>query len=182
MKEIEKPWIEEGYHIFALEGPSGIKVERLAKAVGKNKSSFYHLFADTEAFIEQLLAHHLSQAEIIAGKEANAGGEKELIAIILEHKIDLLFNRQLRIHRERKAFETCFTEVNQITFPALLPVWKKVIGLNENSYLAEMVLALSIENFFLQITDSSLNETWLASYFHSISGLVNQFSVYQKMD
>jgi len=34
---------------------------------------------------------------------------------------------------------------------------KKVIDLNENNHLAQMVLMLSIENFFLQITDETLN-------------------------
>ncbi len=57
-KEINKAWINAGYQIFAYEGPNGLKVERLAKAVGKNKSSFYHLFGDLEIFIDHLLKHH----------------------------------------------------------------------------------------------------------------------------
>ena len=50
MKEIEKKWLEVGYRCFADRGPNGLKVERLSKKVGKNKSSFYHLFADLEVF------------------------------------------------------------------------------------------------------------------------------------
>lgn len=175
MREIEKSWIEIGYRFFAYEGPSGLKIERLAKEVGKNKSSFYHLFADLEVYTERLLTFHLHQAKIIAEKESNSENERELIDIILKHKIDLLFNRQLRVHRENKEFENCFNKTNQISVPAILPVWKKIIGLSENISLAQMVLTLSLENFYLQITDETLNESWLKSYFSNIRQMVAHF-------
>jgi AcrR family transcriptional regulator len=44
----KQPWINHGYRTFAYEGPTGLKVERLARQVGKSKSSFYHLFADLD--------------------------------------------------------------------------------------------------------------------------------------
>lgn len=175
MKEVEKSWIELGYRFFAFEGPSGLKIERLAKGVGKNKSSFYHLFADIEVFTERLLTHHLAQAKIIAEKESNSLNESELIEVIIQHKIDLLFNRQLRIHRENKEFENCFNQINQISIPAILPLWKNIIGLSENSSLAQMVLTLSLENFYLQITDETLNESWLKAYFENIRQMVIHF-------
>lgn len=175
MREIEKSWIEIGYRFFAYNGPSGLKIERLAKEVGKNKSSFYHLFADMEVYTERLLTFHLHQAKIIAEKESNSENESELIDIILEHKIDLLFNRQLRVHRENKEFENCFNKTNQISVPAILPIWKKTIGLPENTPLAKMVLTLSLENFYLQITDETLNEAWLATYFENIRQMVTHF-------
>jgi hypothetical protein len=63
-------WIEKGYKIFAYEGPMGLKIERLAKIVGKNKSCFYHLFADLQVFTSVLLDYHLQQAKIVALKES----------------------------------------------------------------------------------------------------------------
>ena len=63
-------WISAGYENFALTGPSGLKIEPLAKKVGKNKSSFYHYFADLELFMEELLKYHLQQSKIIAEKDA----------------------------------------------------------------------------------------------------------------
>jgi AcrR family transcriptional regulator len=175
MKEIEKSWIDNGYRFFAFEGPGGLKIERLAKEVGKNKSSFYHLFADLEVFTEKLLAFHFHQAKIIAEKESTSKNERELIDVILEHKIDLLFNRQLRIHRENPDFENCFNQVNQISIPAMLPVWKKIIGISDNTSLAQMVLTLILENFYLQITDETLNESWLETYFATIREMVLHF-------
>lgn len=175
MKEIEKSWVSKGYSIFAYDGPQGLKVERLSKAVGKNKSSFYHLFADLDVFIEQLLAHHINQAKLIAIKESNSKNETELIQVLIEHKIDLLFNRQLRIHRENQDFADCFNTINQITVPAILPVWKQIISIPENNELAQVVLNLSLENFYLQITNENLNETWLTAYFTTIKSMIRQF-------
>lgn len=175
MKEIEKDWINVGYQTFAYDGPNSLKIERIAKDVGKNKSSFYHLFADLELFIQSLLSYHIDQAIIIAEKETNALSEEELIDILISHKVDLLFNRQLRIHRDHPEFSKCLARINQLTIPALLPLWKKIIGLEDNSYLAEMVLSLSIENFYLQCTDLTLNENWLSTYFKDIRMMITHF-------
>lgn len=174
MKEIEEPWIESAYRLFAFEGPGGLKVERLSKVVGKNKSSFYHLFSDLEVFTERLLAFHVDRAKIVSDKEATANHERELVAVMVEHKIDLLFNRQLRIHREHSAYEKCFNQTNKLSIPAVLPVWKKIIGLPESTSLAQMVLVLSLENFYLQITDETLNEVWLKNYFATIREMIRQ--------
>ncbi|MGB7394923.1 MAG: hypothetical protein WA913_11060 [Pricia sp.] len=149
----------------------------MSKEVGKNKSSFYHLFADLEVFTTALLDYHLEQSRVIAKKESKCETLEELIGIIVAHKIDLLFNRQLRVHRENIEFEKYFLKVNNISIPAILPIWSKLIELNDNSYLAELVLRLSLENFFLQITDETLNTTWLHEYFKGVKTLVRQFKM-----
>lgn len=104
-----------------------------------------------------------------------AKSEVALIQILVTHKIDLLFNRQLRIHRANEIFEVCFQRTNALSIPAMLPVWKTIIGLAEHTYLAKMVLHLSLENFYLQITDQTLTEPWPSSYFASIWQMVGHF-------
>ena len=91
MNNLHKPWIIKGYQVFASEGPQGLKIERLSKSIGKNKSSFYHHFADLEVFIQMLLQYHLKQAEILAIKESNCKTIEEFIQLIIEYKTDLLF-------------------------------------------------------------------------------------------
>ena len=54
-KDNKLPWILCGYNIFSKEGPKGLKIEVIARQVSKNKSSFYHHFADLEVFTEILL-------------------------------------------------------------------------------------------------------------------------------
>lgn len=175
MTKRQIPWVEKGYSIFANEGPSGLKVERLAKEVGKNKSSFYHHFADLEVFTSHLLDHHLHNSTNLAAKETKATNAEELISILLEHKVDLLFNRQLRVHREIPQFEQCFTKVNEISIPGIIPLWSKIIGLSGETELASLVLHLSLENFFIQITSEALTKEWLKSYFKEIESLVSKF-------
>jgi AcrR family transcriptional regulator len=171
----KQPWMDHGYRTFAYEGPTGLKVERLARQVGKSKSSFYHLFADLSLFNSDLLDYHLERAALMAERESQSETEDELIGVIMDHKIDLLFNRQLRFHRENPDFAKCFTAVNQLSVPALLPLWKQIIDLREQSYLAELVLLLTLDNFFLQITDQTLHEEWLKGYMRNIRQMVRQF-------
>jgi hypothetical protein len=56
-----------------------------------------------------------------------------------------------------------------------LPLWKQIIDLREQSYLAELVLLLTLDNFFLQITDQTLHEEWLKGYMRNIRQMVRQF-------
>ncbi|MEM7514864.1 MAG: TetR/AcrR family transcriptional regulator, partial [Bacteroidota bacterium] len=58
MEKLIEPWLKAGYDIFSQEGPGGLKVERLARIVGKSKSSFYHHFADLEIYTSFLLEYH----------------------------------------------------------------------------------------------------------------------------
>lgn len=62
-------WLQLGYELFATKGPKELKIEILAKKVGKSKSSFYHFFADLELFVEELLKYHIEQSYTIAKKE-----------------------------------------------------------------------------------------------------------------
>lgn len=171
------PWIKEGYFTFAKEGPIGLKVERLARAVAKNKSSFYHYFADLEIFKEYLLNYHLKRAREVAIIESQSKDINELIEVIVAHKEDLLFNRQLRVYRENPAFMKCLEETNEIFGQAIMGVWAQGLGLEYNSYLAALVLKLSIENFYLQITEETLNVPWLQNYFQEIREMVQAFKM-----
>lgn len=171
----EQIWIEAGYQTFASEGPQALRIEKLAKAVEKNKSSFYHFFADLEVFTRRLLDFHLLQAKVMSDKESKALNEAELTQILLEHKLDLLFNRQLRINRENADFTACFLKTNEMSLSGFLPIWKKIIDLEDNNYLAQLVLMLSIENFFLQITVETLNSSWISAYFEKIREMVKLF-------
>jgi len=56
-------WVEAGYGFFALEGPEGINIEKIARKIGLNKSGFYHHFGDREVFIQKILEYHLQRNE-----------------------------------------------------------------------------------------------------------------------
>jgi AcrR family transcriptional regulator len=170
-------WIKTGYEIFALSGQSGLKIEPLAKKVGKSKSSFYHFFADLELFVDELLQYHLAQSHIIAEKEQNAKSiNPALIDIIVEHKTDILFNRQLRIHRDRKIFLDVLTKSNEIIGDGFITVWVKDLDLKFSQKQLESIFGLALENFYLQINAENLNHQWLSNYFAYIKQIIENFA------
>lgn len=175
IREIEMPWVILGYHIFATKGPDNIKVEPLAKDIGKNKSSFYHLFSDVNEFKSLLLKHHIDQAKVLVQKEINCHTKDELIHILMEHKIDLLFNRQLRIHRENTEFNNCFVKATEITNPAVTGIWAEILGLKNNIFLAELIYKITVENFLLQFSEQNMSYEWISKYFDELIGLVLAF-------
>jgi AcrR family transcriptional regulator len=167
-------WITAGYEIFATYGQSEIKIERLAKIVGKSKSSFYHHFADLGIYIEFLLKYHLAQSHIIAEKERSASKiDPELINILLDHKIDLLFNRQLRINQNIKQNYETLCASNKIIGEAFKTVWAKDLHLKLNDRQIEGIFTLALQNFYLQINADNLNRKWLSVYFSNLKKIAD---------
>jgi AcrR family transcriptional regulator len=181
--DVKLPWIEIGYMVFANEGPIGIKVEQLARLVGKNKSSFYHHFADTTVFLEELLCYHLNQSQKISVlAEACQTLQPDFIHLLLQIKTDILFNRQLRVHRDNPVFQKCFLAANIPVENAFLQIWTEAIGLQSNATFAKLLLKLTIENFYLQVTAANLNEEWLIHYLNEIKAMVAYTDKNRKID
>ncbi len=175
-KESQSNWISEGYKLFALEGPTGLKVEVLSKAMQKNKSSFYHLFVDKPFFISKLLDYHLQRSQEIAIEERNCKNIiPDLLNFLTSIKIDLLFNRQLRIHGNDPIFKDCLLESNKIVEAAILEIFARDLGLGSDLSLAQSFLDLSIENFYLQINEETLNFEWLEQYIIKLKKIVLSF-------
>lgn len=175
--DTKEPWIAVGYDLFAKDGPQGLKVEVIARAVQKSKSSFYHHFADVELFTEVLLSYHLKRTKIIAQREKLCNTiNPDLIDLLLDVKQDLLFSRQLRVNRHTPAFRTCFEQSNKEITDVFLDVWAKDIGLTDKPSLARSLFKLSLENFYLQITEESLTQEWLLNYFSELRLMVTEFN------
>jgi len=174
MVKSEKIWINEGYLVFAKKGPEANKIERLAKSLGRNKSSFYYYFATQDIFTGELVSSHLIRIRLMAEKIQKIIKREDLIKILLQHHIDLLFNKQLRIHRINSQFENCVVKTNELVRDAIMPIWKNIIGLQNQPYLARLVLRLSAENFFLRITEDNFNALWLQNYFNELAQLIRE--------
>lgn len=169
MTDSKEIWINTGYELFSLSGFDALKIEKLAKKVGISKSSFYHHFADLDVFFEYLLKHHIQQSKLIAQKESNAQNiDPELISILIEHKIDLLFNRQLRFNRSKKSFAETLDESNRIVGNYFVMVWVKDLNLTLNEKQLAGIFELALENFYLQINAENLNYQWLSAYFSNL--------------
>ncbi len=170
-------WIKTGYGVFAQNGEAGLKIESLARKVGISKSSFYHHFVDLKLFVDDLLEYHLQQAYIIADKELKAQKiNPDLIDILVEHKTDLLFNRQLRINGNDKRFLEILNKTNTITGNAFVVLWVKDLNLHLSPKQLEGIFELALENFYLQINPDNLNHKWLAEYFGNLKRVVSNFT------
>jgi AcrR family transcriptional regulator len=176
MKEKEEIWIIKGYETFALFGEKGLKIEQLAKDVGISKSSFYHHFADLDIFMEELMQHHLKNSAVIANKEKLAKTiNPELINILLEHKTDLLFNRQLRINSNKSKYKDTLMKSNYIVGKDFISLWLTDTKLIIQQKQAEGLFELALENFYLQINSENLNKSWLENYFENLNRITRCF-------
>lgn len=176
MTEKTEIWIIKGYETFALLGEKGLIIEHLAKEVGISKSSFYHHFADLDIFLEKILLHHLTKSLVIAEKERKA--EKinpDLINILIEHKTDLLFNRQLRINSNKLNFKDTLVKSSKLIGTDFIKLWLTDTKLNLTSKQAEGIFELAMENFFLQINQDNINKEWLATYFDNLNRITRNF-------
>lgn len=173
-KKIAQQWIEVGYEIFAKEGPNGLKIEQIARKVGKSKSSFYHLFADTELFQEKLLEWHLERAVKIAERTKQCKSlVPDQILLMLDLESDVLFNRQLRINRNTPAFQRCFEHANQKVEAAMLDIWAEFFGLSAQPVVAQSILKITTDNFYLRITEENLNYEWMISFLNEIKSIIS---------
>jgi AcrR family transcriptional regulator len=174
MNNIKQPWILIGYELFSTDGPTSLKVETIAKKVGKSKSSFYHHFTDVEIFTELLLKHHLTQVKIMAERERLCKKVvPDLLHVLVECKEDLLFNRQLRINRHIPLYKKCFEKATEVVGDAIVSIWSAELGLTGKTKQAALVLNLTIENFFLQITADTLTYKWLEQYIYELRKMVH---------
>ena len=170
---MKEAWIEMGYTMFSKKGLPGLKIEPLAKAVHKSKSSFYHHFADSEIFIDELLQYHMQQCKKIAIKEMSAKNiHPELITILVEHKRDILFSQQLRFNTKVPSFENLFIQTNKLVGEAFINVWLKDLQLNLTNNQIEGIFTLALDNFFLQINEQNFTFEWLEMYFINLKKIV----------
>lgn len=177
MKELTKPWILVGYEIFSQKGPTGLKIEEIARKVNKSKSSFYHHFADLEIFTQLLLEYHLTRAKEIAEKENVCENiDPELINILIEAKTDLLFNRQLRIHRETNDFTNCIYKSDKFVGEGFIKVFSKELNLEIKLSEANYFFQFVLENFYLKLTEDRITYQWISDYFAELKDLVSNLN------
>jgi AcrR family transcriptional regulator len=103
-------WIEKGYEHFALCGPDYLSINKLSKAMGLSRASFYHHFGDIDVFTEELLELHWQIAHqfSILGKEKCTNLFPDLYDILEQNQLVLKFSLQLFHHRSHPAYNSLF--------------------------------------------------------------------------
>ncbi|HPH20964.1 MAG TPA: TetR/AcrR family transcriptional regulator, partial [Haliscomenobacter sp.] len=113
-----------------------------------------------------------------ADKEKKAKNiDPELITILVEHKMDLLFNRQLRINQQHQHYKETLDKSNQIIGNEFVKLWAKDLNLNLSQGQLESLFELALENFYLQINAENLNPAWLSAYFNNLKRIARNFEL-----
>ena len=173
--KIKKPWLKVGYTIFSKEGPKGLKIQVLAREVGKSKSSFYHCFADIELFIEELLElHKVKSHEVFKRIRLCEYIMPDVFEVLVESKEEAFFNRQLKINRHIEEYRVCFEKIHKPIEDALFEFWPEAIGLGDKPRLSRMILTLAVDNFYLRLTDETFTDAGLNSYLDEIIAIAKE--------
>lgn len=168
-------WITQGYKVMAMKGSSGLNVEAIARAIQKNKSSFYYYFGTMEVFEATLLEYHIERVhELAAAIKKCQSIRPDLFHVFINYQTDLFFHKQLRVHREKESYRLCFEQAFAQIEAAMLPQWAAFLGLENQQFFANAFLQLVAENFLLQITPPTFDYAWLDDYLRYIHSFWRQ--------
>lgn len=169
-------WIQTGYDLCSNSGFESLKIEQLANKVGISKSSFYHHFSDLERFKEVLFEYHIDRCRILRNKEEACHNiEPELVDALIEHKTDLLFHKQLRMHRNQEGISKVLDMANQILGNYAVMLWAKAINLELSTHQLEGLFEIATDDFYMKIDKNNLDRNFLISYFNNLSQITKRF-------
>jgi AcrR family transcriptional regulator len=177
---INQPWIDAGYAMFSKNGPVGIKVDLLAKAVGKSRSSFYHHFADVEIFMDEVLKHHMRRAVTVAEKTKHCKAmEPDFLLLIIEEKDYILFNRQLRMNRHVEEYKNAFEASMALVFTHSMPLWCSMMGIENNADVARNSYGITADVLFHRLTEENFKLPWLKGFMQEIKAVFKKMNSIQ---
>lgn len=122
LKTNKEKWLEEGYAQFAENGPENLSINKISKALGFSRASFYHYFGDTEVFIEHLLAKHWEIAHLFDQRGQTECKQlfPDLYQLLSQHPIPLKFSIQLFRHRYKPAYNFLFIKTYESSAQAFV--------------------------------------------------------------
>ena len=102
-------WINLGYRLFSEQGVSGINVEKMAKTLKVNKSSFYWHFKTKKDFIEELIKYWINNEteriiDLTNDKKSGLQKFKTLVALVYKQDpfLDFIFFLKRYAIKEKK--------------------------------------------------------------------------------
>jgi len=168
MKKQEK-WLELSYEFVAENGFDQLSENAIARMIDKSKSSFYHHFGDLENFKLDLLDYHYQRAQAFTAKvEECENIYPGIIHLLLEHKVDMFFHKQVRINRNQPASKKSIEKVFKLYEDAILEKWIIFLDLGYYKIFVKKLNRFMAEHFFLSITQEEYNYEWLNNYLKEI--------------
>lgn len=172
-KKHQTCWLQVGYQLFGEDGPEGLQVERLARILQLNKSSFYHFFVNKEIFIEELLQMHKRIADkMIEDTYKLDSFDPGYIHLMMEYKDAILFHRQLIRNSQISDFKMTFDNINLKMDQAILPLWKYEINLSKES--AFTLFEIVRDTFYSRMNPKNLSPDTIRSVVNESKQFLSQ--------
>ncbi|MCZ4410357.1 TetR/AcrR family transcriptional regulator [Cryomorphaceae bacterium 1068] len=164
-------WIEKGYEQFALFGPEYLSINKLSKAIGFSRASFYHHFGDIDVFTEELLNFHWQIAKEFnrMGKENCINLFPDLYDLLGQNPIPLQFSLQLFHHRSQPTFNYLFVRTYQATAKSFaLKLFSKHFDLAQPSDEVYLLWLTFGEAWYSRLTPDDLTSETLQHHAQEI--------------
>ncbi len=176
------PWIEVGYGLFAKHGPDALRIEQLAREVGISKSSFYHHFADLPTFVDRLLQYHVARAVEVGRRTTQcAAFDPEFIDLLVDVRLDLCFNWQLRNHREDLAYQLCFQRAHTLVEEQVLGIWSQALGIPGQTQLARNIFVVVTDLFYQRFPKTELTAEWFRAFLAEVERFMHDVVLKNEM-
>lgn len=128
-------WLTEGVAVLREEGPSGIRIDRLARRLGLTKGSFHHHFAGADDYRRALLAHCCVRvdAAIAHARARLAGLPPAEVAAELPGVAEALSDRALEVALrgwavDEEAARAAVAAIDGARLAFLEEAWTRVLG------------------------------------------------------
>lgn len=161
-------WVELGYQLFSEEGHEGFQVDRLARILGKNKSSFYHYFPDKELFINSLINLHWKRAmEFKEQVKELEDFDPGFINVLLQNRMTILFHMNLTRNKDVMIFRNTYSKVNEFIDLAIVPLWAKHFEISES--LAKQLFPTARDTFYSRLAKDIFTDEFVRGIVLEIS-------------
>jgi len=168
-------WTEQGYSLFAEEGLDGIQIERLARILQINKSSFYHYFGDMEVYCAELLRLHEQKADIFYDEIRHIKTiDPEYFQKVVEHKVTIMFQVQLYHTKSKPAYYNLAEMIDEKEGPIIQHLWNEYLGFENNSDLAIRYFVIVRDMAYRRISLQNLTCEFLRNLFTEAKAVMSQ--------
>jgi AcrR family transcriptional regulator len=140
----------------------GIHIEKIARAIGLNKSSFYHFFGTLEVFHEQLILHHYDMIDM-AMKDGEGAQtlDPDYLTRMLNHKVAFMVQVQLTRHKSNPLFSKAYLHVNRKIDKSVILLWNKYLGVFDNDSLSLLCLSFVRDTFYSRVSLENFDYNFL---------------------
>lgn len=153
MQKTSTKWIETGYNLLAIAGPGGVHIEKIARILEANKSSFYHFFGTMEIFYDELILHHYERIDMVLNECKNLQSlDPEYLVQMVKHKVIFMVQVQLARQKNDPLFSKASLHINQKIDQSILRLWNKHIGIFDNDVLSLLYLNFVRDTFYSRVT------------------------------